>query len=198
MNLSELPQSIIDRFFEFQHLPHDIKSRWTKKYYLIQSSNIPYFRIIFKDDKYIYKIFYDKTIINAFNTAIERNFFNNIAIIKNFITYNNQKIGYVTQVFDMAQGIKMKRTVKMISKLEDQSPEFINLYDRICQNIVKTNIAYMDIYPTNIVKYQKKFYIIDLDSVIDLNKTKMSTIDNGYGSLPPYYIEFIKRYIKLK
>ena len=195
MNLSELPQTIIDRFFECQGKSHNIKSSWAKKFKLIQSSSSPYFRIIIKDDNYVYKIFYDENILETFNTAVEKNFFNDIALIENFIEYDNQKIGYVTRIFDMVGGFKMYKTINRISKLKYQPKEFIELYHLICRNVIQTRIAYVDIYPTNIVKYQNKFYIIDLDSLINLDKTNETIINNGYGTLPTYYIKFIKSLI---
>jgi hypothetical protein len=201
MQLSQLPQSMIDAFFKYQNKPVNFVSEWNKKYELVQTSNVPYFRYIIKDDDFYYKIFWDNTshpkirkyrIIETFNHAVNRGFFDNIALVDRYIKLGNTIIGYVyPQCEKVTDKFKMKRTVNRMDELFFQPDEFKTLYRQIRNNIENTGIAYTDLYPTNIVQYDNKYYIIDLDSLVNLDKISVNTINERYGSLPLFYSKYL-------
>ena len=208
MQLSQLPQSMINAFLTYQNKPLNIKSTWDKEYKLIQTSNVPYFRYLIKDDKFFYKLFWDNTshpkirkyrIIETFNHAVTRGFFNNIAIVENYIKMGDTIIGYVYPICEEVEDLfKVKRTVNRMAELFYQPNEFKKLYQKIKENVKKTNIAYTDLYPTNIVKSGENYYIIDLDSLTNLDKISVNIFNQRYGTLPLFYTKFINHILYKK
>lgn len=202
MNLSELPQKMINYYLKYKQDTSNIISKWNKKYELVSVSDNPYLRYSIKDDKYVYKIFCDNqmeeqfkkyNIIQTFNNAIERDFYKDISLIHNLIEYNNQYIGYVYPICnEVYNKFKMKRTVNRMTTLFDQPEPFKILYKKLCKKIKSTKIAYTDLFPTNIVMKDNQYYLIDLDSLIKLEDTTVKEFHKRYGgSLPEFYIKFI-------
>lgn len=203
MNLSELPQIMIDSYFSYQNKNSQLKSTWNKNFEIINSSDYPYFRFLIKDDKFIYKIFYDNlkdfelqqyNIIETFNYAINQNFFENIALIDKLISFENKYIGYVYPICEKVEHLfSIQRTTGKMKYLNQQPEEFITLYSKLKTNILETKIGYTDLYPSNIVKKDNQMYIIDLDSITNLNKISIKKFQKRYGNLPEYYIKFINK-----
>lgn len=199
MDLSQLPQNMIDTFLNYKNDISKINSTWIGDFSIISVSKNPYFRYSIKNNKYVYKIFYETelnyNIIQTFTRAKDRGFFDDITIIDKFIKYNNEIIGYVYPLCEIVSSkFKMKRTINKMTNLFDQPEKFKILYRKLCDKIKETKIAYTDLYPSNIVKYQDNYYLIDLDSLIDLRDTSVKEFHNKYGgSTPDFYSKFINK-----
>ena len=203
MELEDLPQPMIDSFLNYQKKSLDVESKWNteNKYEDVQMAVAPYFRYLIKDEKYVYKIFYDNMvhpkirkyrIIETFNIAVNKGFFEDIAIIEKFISYRNQFIGYVIPICETVENnFRMKRTLSQMSDLIYQPEEFQKLYSKLKENVIKTNIAYTDLMPNNIIQFENKYYLIDLDSLVNLEKINVNTFHSRYGTLPYFYNKFI-------
>lgn len=209
ININQLPQIVIDKYLSYTKRDEKIKSIWDKSFEIISIRTNPYWKILFKDDENYYKIFYDtisepkfkkvfqrdkktrkikinnipiKTenfkILEVFNLAIKENFFNDITIVKNFIKDGDTYVGYVYPKCE-------KTDINMDSK------EFKGLYEKLCKNVKTTKIIYTDLYYSNIVKYNNKLYLIDLDSLLKLEKNNLNKFCKRYDTLPFYYKNFI-------
>lgn len=191
MHIYQLPQIIIDKYFQ-QINKQPPKSTWEKEKILILSNRTnPYWRIIFKDESYYYKIFDDTKIITLFNLAIKKNFFDNITKIKSYIEYNGSYIGYVYPICNEVTNLHLSQDI--LFNLSKQPHQFKELYENLTQNIELSKIFYTDLYYTNIVEYENKYYLIDIDSLSYLNNSTLSTIDKQYSTLPIFYTNFIKK-----
>jgi hypothetical protein len=136
-------------------------------------------KILWKSDKYFYKIFnfyetnhphfmpsvcYDKIL----PCAIKNNFFDNISLVDSFIydDINKRVIGYKCPILN---------TIKKMDK-----NKYIDLLKRIIIQTKKTNIVYTDLVPQNVMEFENKYYIIDLETVTSLETYKNSNIRNRY------------------
>lgn len=191
IHIYQLPQNIIDTYFK--QIKHDNppQSTWKGKFEILSNRTNPYWRILFKDEFFIYKIFHNHQIITLFNLAIERNFFDNITKVKNYIEYDGKFIGYVYPI--CKEVIDLHLSQDIIFNLEKQPHKFKELYCKLQENAKSAKIFYTDLYYTNIVEYDNKYYLIDIDSLAYLNNNTLTTIDKRYSTLPTFYINFIKK-----
>lgn len=197
MDISELPQTVIDKYFlQIKTNSNNIQSKWTTSFQIISIRNNPYWRLLFKDSDYIYKIFDNDIIIKLFNIAIEKNFFDGIAKIENYIKYNGKYVGYVYPICDKVENLHLSQEI--IFNLEKQANEFKDLYKKLEKNTKSAKIFYTDLYYTNIVKYEDQYYLIDIDSLSYLNNNTLTTIDKKYTTLPIFYKNFIKKQMNKK
>lgn len=196
MYIYQLPQIIIDKYFkQINQIPP--KSTWNKENIDILSNRTnPYWRIIFKDQSLIYKIFDNDEIITLFNLAIKRNFFDNITKVKSYIQHNDKYIGYVYPICKEVTDLHLSQDI--LFNLSKQPHKFKQLYQNLIQNIKLSKIFYTDLYYTNIVEYDNEYYLIDIDSLSYLNNNTLTTIDKKYTTLPIFYKNFIKKQMNKK
>lgn len=190
MNIYQLPQIIIDKYF-LQIKKSPPISNWEGEFKILSVRTNPYWRALFKDDKYVYKIFFDDKIVNLFNLAIEKNFFKDITIVEKYIKYGDKYIGYVYPICHKITTLHLSQEI--IFNLDKQPDKFKDLYAKLTHNTKSTKIFYTDLYYTNIVEYDNKYYLIDMDSLSYLNNNTLTTIDKKYSTLPTFYINFIKK-----
>lgn len=188
MDISELPQIIIDKYFLQIKKDSNIQSTSTTPFHIMSIRKNPYWRLLFKDSYYIYKIFDNDDIIPLFNIAIENHFFSDITLIQNYIKYNDKYIGYVYPICDKVNNLHLSQNI--IYNFDKQPDKFKDLYKKLEINVKTCNIFYTDLYYTNIMQYRDKYYLIDIDSLAYLNNT---TIDTKYSTLPVFYINFLKK-----
>ena len=207
MDLSELPQKIINKYFQTKNITSFLKSKWNKDYKIMSTRFEPYFRILFQDNEFVYKIFHDNIehqkfskykIIDTFNLAIKKDFFKDITIVEKYISFKGKYIGYVYPICNLTNKLKIHKTTNTIRPLKFQPDIFINLYKKIQHNTIKTMIGFTDLYPNNIIEFQGQMYIIDLDSVADLHIITRKILDERYNTLPDYYRMFLIKVIRLK
>lgn len=210
MNINQLPQLVINKYLTFTKQNKIIISEYNNNFKIISIKTKPYWKLLFKDDKNYYKIFYedmddrefkkifkmDKTtkklkvkyvpivvekynILDTFRLAIENKFFDNIAIVKNFIKDDDKYIGYV---YPICKNVEEKNYV---------GDKFNQLYNNLCKNINRTNIIYTDLYYENMVEFDNKFYLIDLDSLANLKKINFKDMYKRYSNLSFSYKDFI-------
>ena len=173
IQLNDIPQNILTKYLKNNEYKTNQKSI-DEKEILFETDNrkkYSHYRIIFQNNGFIYKLinFYDTCLPEFlsqvkydifFKKAIELNFYENISLVKNFIynKINNQYIGYCS--------IKMNE----IKIYEEE--KFINLVERLIIQYEKTGLIFTDLtintkYKSNIMEYNNKYYIIDLESVCD-------------------------------
>ena len=191
MNIYQLPQIVIDKYFQqIKNLPEK-PSNWNKKFEILSIRTNPYWRILFKDEEYVYKIFNDDKIITLFNLAIEKDFFKNITKVEKYIKYNDKYIGYMYPICEKVNDLHLSQD--LIFNLEKQPLKFKDLYYQLEKNSESAKIFYTDLYYTNIVQSDDKYYLIDIDSLAYLNNNTLTTIDKKYSTLPTFYVNFIKK-----
>ena len=178
--LENLPQNIVNKYFvslkqncilntgipniKDTSIIHEIGNKSSRSHY-------SHYRIIYKDNNFIYKIinFYDSSIKEflketkydvMFHQSIHNNFYDNISLVSNFIydKINNRYIGYKYPIMNHIKKINTK-------KLDD-------LINRLVEQYKKTNIMYCDLVYHNIMEYNNKYYIIDLETVTDISTYK--------------------------
>lgn len=115
-------------------------------------------RVLYSDSNYFYKMwdnnfFYKKN----FEEAFKKDFYSNVSLIKDIIINENGIVGYVNY-----KGKSITYESLNIDKLN-------NLIDRLYEKSKLTNIIYIDFTITNIVEHNDKYYIIDLEPVVDFN-----------------------------
>lgn len=117
-------------------------------------------RILYSDSNYFYKIWNkDFYYFNNFKNAYQLNFYEDISLLKETIVDNNHNIiGYINY-----KGTEINYQSLNINKLND-------LINRIYNNTLKTNIIYIDFTITNIVEYENKYYLVDLEPTCNINE----------------------------
>ena len=213
MDITELPQKIIDKYLTYKKRT-DIKliSKWgDKEYKILSVRDNPYWRILFVTEiekkKYIYKIFYDNVnneklkkynIVDTFTLAVKNNYFKKTSLVKNYIKDGNRYIGYVYPMCNRVNSLRRRDTSNRLADLKYQPRAFENLYKILCAETARTKIAFTDLYYTNIVEKDKKMYLIDLDSLINLRNSTPKMIYDRYDTLPYYYKGYIIQIINSK
>lgn len=210
MNLSHLPQKVIDYYLKYRNQNKQIKSTWNGGEFKITSiREKPYYRILFMDHdkKFIYKIFHDNlteskfkqyNIVNTFNLAVQKDFFKDIALVQDYIKYEGKCIGYIYPICNKVSGLRLRDTSSRLADLKYQPQEFENLYKKLCRNVSRSKIGFTDLFHTNIVEKNKRMYLIDLDSLLDLKKANTKVICQRYDTLPLYYKNFLIKIINNK
>lgn len=207
MDLSHLPQKVINRYLQERKINKEIQSTWNGDFHIINIRDNPYFRILFTDhdNKFVYKIFHDNTtnpkfrrynIIDTFNLAVKNNFFQDIALVQDYIKFEGKYIGYIYPICNKVNNLRLRDTVSRLADLKYQPIKFEELYKKILKNVSRTKIAFTDLFHTNIVEKNGKYYIIDLDSVVNLKSVDIKTIYQRYDTLPSYYKVFLTKIIK--
>lgn len=193
INLKNLPQNIVNKYCKSKNIKTIITNKNSinnNKILYESKKKYSHYRIIYENNNLIYKLInFNDSCLNVFllqtkydyffKKAIENNFYNNIALVKNFIydNINNEYIGYST--------IKLNE----IKKYDDL--KFNDLVDRLVKQFEKTNLIFTDLtintkYKSNVMEYNDKYYIIDLESVSDI-KTYIKYKDIRFKNNNKYY-----------
>ena len=184
ITLNELPNNVLDIYFKNLNQKNPLKTDisnvklWLPACQKIET--IPYLRLVYKKGNFFYKIFnfYNKSQVpefiklyqydKIFKLAIEKNFYENIALIDNFIYdhINHRIIGYKSPVLNKINKINNKK--------------YIDLVKRVIIQTKKNNIVYTDFISQNIMEYNNAYYLIDLESVtlLDIYKKHKYKINN--------------------
>lgn len=191
--LTDLPQNIVNKYCKSKKInmiKSSQKSIKDNKIIFETVKNYSHYRIIYENNNQIYKlinfhdtcldIFLSQTKYNKFFTqAIENNFYNTIALINNFIydKINGEYIGY--------SAFKLNHIKKY-----DQR-KFHDLVDRLVNQFKLTNLVFTDLtintnYQSNVMEYKNKYYIIDLESVCDM-ETYIKYKDIRFKNNNKYY-----------
>lgn len=181
--LTDLPQNILDIYFKSLKQDCTIISN-------IPDVNIEtylgppmkaycYMRLLYKDNKFYYKIFnyYDSSLPDFiektkydlyFEKAIKHKFYNNISLVNDFIydEINCRYIGYKYPIINEIININNEKLNNLINRLIIQSK--------------LTNLVHVDIVNHNILEYNNKYYIIDLECITSLNIYKDNNIRLKY------------------
>jgi len=191
--LTDLPSNIVNKYCKSKKInmiKSNQKSIKDDKIIFETVKNYSHYRIIYENNNQIYKlinfhdtclyIFLSQTKYNKFFTqAIENNFYNTIALINNFIydKINGEYIGY--------SALKLNDIKKY-----DQR-KFYDLVDRLVNQFKLTNLVFTDLtintnYQSNVMEYKDKYYIIDLESVCDM-ETYIKYKDIRFKNNNKYY-----------
>ena len=190
--LTDLPQNIVNKYCKskkIKMIKSNQKSIKDDKIIFEAVKGYSHYRIIYENNNQIYKlinfhdtcldIFLSQTKYNKFFTqAIENNFYNTIALINNFIydKINDEYIGYCT--------FKLNDIKKY-----DQR-KFHDLVDRLVKQFKLTNLVFTDLTintnKSNVMEYKDKYYIIDLESVCDM-ETYIKYKDIRFRTNNKYY-----------
>ena len=170
ITLKDLPNNILYIYFKSlnQECPLVTDVSDVKIHTFSDGKKKCYMRLLYNDNKYFYKIFnyYESCLPNFMQLvkydkvlpiAIKENFYNNITLVDSFIydNINERIIGYKYPILNP------------ISSLN--SDKYKDLITRITEQTKKTNIVYCDLVPQNIMEYNDRYYIIDLDTVTTLD-----------------------------
>lgn len=176
LTLKDLPQNIINKYCRSKNVKSiisDKKSININKIIFETTKNYSHYRIIYENNGLIFKlinfnnscldIFLSQTKYNIFfKKAIYNNFYSTIALINNFIydNVNEEYIGYCA--------FKLNEIKKYDEK------KFNDLVDRLVKQFKLTNLVFTDLtingkYKSNVMEYNDKYYIIDLESVCDID-----------------------------
>lgn len=173
LGLNNLPQNIVDKYCKSKNIKiintNNESISDDKILFETTSHKYSHYRIIYENNGLIYKlidfsnttlqIFLSQTKYNIFfSDAIEKNFYSTIALIDKFIydKLNKNYIGYC--------GIKLNK----IKKFDEN--KFNDLVERLISQYKKTGLIFTDLtttYKSNVMEYNNKYYIIDLESVCD-------------------------------
>tara|TARA_Y100001970_G_scaffold269111_1_gene361187 strand:- start:125 stop:721 length:597 start_codon:yes stop_codon:yes gene_type:complete len=171
ITLNELPNNVLDIYFKSLNKKNPLKTDNSKVKLVLPKcqkiERIPYLRLVYKKGNFFYKIinFYNNSCPEfiklyqydkIFKLAIEKNFYENIALIDNFIydNINHRIIGYKSPVLNKINQINKEK--------------YIDLVKRVIIQTKKYNIVYTDFLPQNIMEYKNTYYLIDLESVTSL------------------------------
>ena len=190
--LEDLPQNIINKYCKSKNIKNIPNNQIEVKNRIILETEKKYshYRIIYESNNLIYKIFnFKDTCLDVFLSqvkydkfyiqAIQKKFYNNIALVHKYIydNINNEYIGYCA--------FKLQEI-----KIYDEN-KFFDLVDRLVLQFKKTGLIFTDLtintkYKSNIMEYNNKYYIIDLESVCDL-KTYLKYKDIRFKNNSKYY-----------
>tara|TARA_B110000444_G_scaffold178245_1_gene166920 strand:+ start:4908 stop:5498 length:591 start_codon:yes stop_codon:yes gene_type:complete len=182
IKLNSLPNNVLNLYFNGLK-PNDLITNYNPdvEIYIHRSAKqgSAFTKIIWKSDNFFYKIFnfydtqhphfmpsvcYDK----IFPCAIKKNFFDNITLVDSFIydDINKRVIGYKYPILNT------------ITKMDKN--KYNDLLKRIIIQTRKTNIVYADLVPQNVMEFENKYYIIDLETVTSIEIYKNHNIRNKY------------------
>lgn len=177
INLKDLPNNILNIYFKSlkQECPIVTDFSDVKIHTFVEGKKACYMRLLYKDDKYFYKIFnyYDSCLPNFMQLtkydkvlpiAIKKNFYNNITLVDSFIydNINDRIIGYKYPILNPISNIDKYKYQDLIIRITEQTK--------------KTNIVYTDLVPQNIMEYNDKYYIIDLECVTTLDVYRQKNV----------------------
>jgi len=183
ITLNELPNNVLDIYFKNLNQKNPLKTAnldvkfFSKRNQPREIITSPFLRLVYKKGNSFYKIFnlYKKSELlkmtqydKIFKLAIEKNFYENIALIDNFIYdhINKRIIGYKSPALNQINKINIKK--------------FLDLVKRVTIQTKKYNIVFTDFISQNIMEYKDTYYIIDLESVtsLDIYKKHKYKINN--------------------
>jgi len=183
ITLNELPNNVLDIYFKNLNQKNPLKTDipdvkfFRKRNQTREIITSPFLRLVYKKGNSFYKIFnlYKKSELlkmtqydKIFKLAIEKNFYENIALIDNFIYdhINKRIIGYKSPALNQINQINKEK--------------YIDLVKRVVIQTRKYNIVYTDFIPQNIMEYKNAYYLIDLESVtsLDIYKKHKYKINN--------------------
>ena len=176
IHLTDLPSNIVNKYCKSKKINmietnHD--SIKDDKIIFETVKNYSHYRIIYENNGIIYKLinFYDTCLDiflsqskydKFFTQAIENNFYGDVALVNNYIydKINKQYIGYC--------GVKLNE----IKKFDEN--KFNDLIERLVISYKQTGLVFTDLITPkdkqnkpNIMEYNDKYYIIDLESICD-------------------------------
>ena len=183
ITLNELPNNVLDIYFENLNqknpLKTDISDVIFPKTGELSIKTGPYLRLVYKKGDFFYKIFnfYESKHPHfipsvcydiIFPYAIKANFFDNITLVDSFIydDINKRIIGYKYPILNP------------IKELDNN--KYNDLLRRIIIQTKKTNVVYTDLVPHNIMEFEDKYYIIDLETVTSIEIYKNPNIRNKH------------------
>jgi hypothetical protein len=204
IHLTDLPQNIVNKYCESKKIKSVItnhESINTNKILFETTKKYSHYRIIYENNNLIFKlinfndtsldVFLSQTKYDVFfKKAINNNFYNTIALINNFIydKINDEYIGYCA--------FKLND----IKKYDER--KFHDLVDRLVKQFKLTNLVFTDLtintnYKSNVMEYNDKYYIIDLESVCDM-ETYIKYKDIRFKNNNKYYEKRLINLIKLR
>lgn len=177
--LTDLPQNIVNKYCKSKKI-NIIKSNHQSvnddKIIFETVKNYSHYRIIYEDNEKIYKLinFYDtcldiflsQTKYNTFFTkAIENNFYSTVALVNNYIydKTNKQYIGYCAVKLNQIKNFDQEKFNDLVYRLVNQFK---------LRNLVYTDLTINTKYKSNVMEYNDKYYIIDLESICDMETYK--------------------------
>lgn len=193
INLENLPQNIVDKYCKSKNMNSvntSHKSIDQKKILFETTKKYSHYRIIYENKCSILKLInFNDTCLDIFlsqvkydiffKKAIENNFYNTISLVNNFIydSINDEYIGYCT--------VKMEE-IKKYDEIK-----FKDLVNRLVNQYKETDLVFTDLtintkYKSNVMEYKDKYYIIDLESVCDM-ETYIKYKDLRFKNNNKYY-----------
>lgn len=173
--LNDLPQNIVDKYCKSKNIKiintNNESISDDKILFETTGNKYSHYRIIYKNNDLVYKlidfsnttldIFLSQTKYDKFfHMAIEKNFYSTVALVDKFIYDKKNKIyiGYC--------GVKLNE-IKIFDK-----NKLNDLIERLVLQYKKTGLIFTDLttrkrYKSNVMEYNNKYYIIDLECMCD-------------------------------
>lgn len=181
--LNELPKNVIEIYLNSLNEERDIE-------YSVPSVNIEHFvdgknashmRVLYKTLTHFYKLINFKISVlphfmelvkydEVFEIAVKLNFYDNITMVNRFIVDDKYTriIGYECPIMNPINAFDVNK--------------YYDLINRLIKQFCNTGIIYTDLIPQNIMEYDDKYYIIDLETVTTLDVYKQDYIRHKHFS----------------
>lgn len=151
------------------------------------------------EDRSLYYKVWDHDYLRSsfFLGAVKAGFFNGLApLISIIYDKNNQCRSYVTTggivVRDNANksGLKINSLGHITPTAQQTNKHYIEFYKRLLSNSIRSQYAFVDMPPQNIIEIDTQFYLIDLESVLPFSYLEKPIVSN------PGYVFCIKEYAR--
>lgn len=183
---------------EFENLTKFKSKTFSDNEGKLQTSEI----FLSKDSKFYYKIWNPQFVfVNNFINALIKDFFDDISpLIGIIVDYSGEFRGYITEAKKNINPLELFVSDHghyfEIKEIQFQNNlKYIKLFNKLIEKSIITNFIYADLHLDNLVQDENQFYIIDLDSVLDIQDFQLNDLKNPLYTCPNDYFKIVSSLI---